>query len=201
MGERLLDQKLHIRTTGLREWKKHTEDYNRYEATPYNALEKLFSTYKIKPSDKVVDFGSGKGRVVFYIHYHFNVPVTGIEMNDITYEEALRNKALYRQKYKHLTAPIRFEYCLAENYQIKPDENLFYFFNPFSPKVFKKVVRNILLSVKKNERPVDMILYYPLPEYKKFLNNKTPFRLINKVKAYKEHGKYGKFLIYRLDEF
>ncbi|MEI3603529.1 SAM-dependent methyltransferase, partial [Oceanobacillus sp. SE10311] len=73
------------------------------------------------------------------------------------------------------------------------------FFNPFSVTIFKQVVENILQSVKEHGRSVDIIFYYPLPEFKKFLKKETPFRLINKVKAYKKHGKHGKFLIYRLD--
>lgn len=199
MGERKFDQMLQIRTVGLREWRGGSEDYNRYEATPYVALKKLFQSYKIKPTDRVVDFGSGRGRVAFYIHHYFNVPVTGIEMNDLTYEEALRNKALYRQKNKHLSAPIQFEFGLAENYQVHPEDNVFYFFNPFTINIFKQVIHNILHSFKKNKRSIDIILYYPLPEFKKFLKNETPFELINKIKAYNGNGKYGKFLVYRLN--
>lgn len=200
MVEKQFDQMLQIRTSGLREWRKHKEDYNRYEATPYRALNQLFQSYKLQPTDRVVDFGCGRGRVAFYIHYHYNIPVTGIENNDLTFEEALKNKAVYEQKNRHLSAPIHFEFGLAENYQVHPEDNVFYFFNPFSINIFKKVVRNILHSVYKNERTVDIILYYPLPEYKTFLKNKTPFKLINKIRAYKEHGKYGIFLVYRLDE-
>ena len=197
MGERKYDQMLQIKTIGLREWRKQTDDYNRYEATPYTALEKLFKQYKLKPEDSIVDFGSGRGRVSFYIHNHFNVPVTGVENNDKTYDESLYNKAVYRQNNKHLEAPIRFEFGLAENYQVRPEDNKFYFFNPFSVNIFKQVVGNILLSVEQEKRPVDIILYYPLPEFKKFLKKETPFKLINKIKAHREHGKYGKFLIYR----
>lgn len=197
MLEKKLDQILQIRTVGIREWRNNTEQYNRYEATPYEALEQLFQHYKIQPHDQVVDFGCGRGRVCFYIHYHFNVPVTGIENNDITFMEALENQAINHEKYQHLTAPLRFEYGLAEHYEIQPEDNVFYFFNPFSLSIFKQVVHNILHSIKKHERTVDIIFYYPLPEFKQFLNNETPFRLINKIKAYKDHGKYGKFVVYR----
>ena len=199
MLERKFDEMLQVRTKGLREWRNETDEYNRYEATPYAALEKLFRTYKLRPNDRVVDFGSGRGRVSFYIHHHFDVPVTGVEMNDLTFEESQINKALYTRKNKHLKAPIRFEFGLAEQYEIRPEENVFYFFNPFSVTIFKQVVQNILQSTKEHKRPVDIIFYYPLPEFKKFLKKETPFRLINKVKAYKKHGKHGKFLIYRLD--
>ena len=45
-----------------------------------------------------MDFGCGRGRVAFYIHNKFHIPVTGIEINDKTYGEALDNKLRYRQK-------------------------------------------------------------------------------------------------------
>ncbi|BAM48403.1 hypothetical protein AXY_22710 [Amphibacillus xylanus NBRC 15112] len=71
---------LQIKTGILREWRKETDKYNRYEATPYQALESLIQHYKLKPTDRVVDFGSGRGRVSFFLHNHFNVPITGVEM-------------------------------------------------------------------------------------------------------------------------
>ena len=197
MSEREYDKMLCIKTTGLREWKDGTIYYNRYEPTPYKALDHLFKTYKINKNDKIVDFGSGRGRVTFYIHNRFEVPVTGIEVNDLTYEEAIENKMRYRQRAKHIAAPIEFKYALAEHYKVKPQDNTFYFFNPFSIEIFKKVVHNILKSVKKEKRPVDIILYYPIPEYKKFLRKKTPFQLINKIKIPKAIDNREKFLIYR----
>lgn len=199
MIEKNYDRLLSIRTKGLRHWSGRNDHYNRYEATPYLALDKLFKRYKLDKTSQVVDFGCGRGRVAFYIHNRFHVPVTGIEANDKTFEEALKNKERYMKKAKHIRAPIYFEFGLAEHYEIKPRDNIFYFFNPFSDKIFKKVVKNILLSVKKIKRPVDIILYYPLPSYKRFLK-KTPFKLLNKIRLPKagRKDKNKKFLIYRL---
>lgn len=197
MSEIKYDKLLNIKTIGLREWRDQTIEYNRYEATPYKALNRLFKTYKLKKTDMVVDFGCGRGRVAFYIHNRFHVPVTGIEVNEITYGEALKNKVRYRQRTKHIKAPIRFEYGLAEHYKVEFTDNRFYFFNPFSSKIFSKVVNNILHSVKEKERPVDIILYYPLAKYKKFLQKATPFKLINKVRIPGVNESAEKFLIYR----
>lgn len=198
MVERKYDQLLHVKTSGLREWKNQTDDYNRYEATPYQALEKLIHYYKLEPTDRVVDFGSGRGRVSFFLHYHFDVPITGIEMNDLTLEESKKNKVSYLHKHAELKAPLTFAFGLAEQYEIQPDENVFYFFNPFSLNIFKEVVQNIIRSVEEHNRTVDIVFYYPPPAFKKFLKKETPFKLINKIKAYKPHGKHGKFLIYRM---
>lgn len=198
MAERKYDRKLHIQTTGLREWGKGKKAYNRYEATPYAALKKLFTQYKLSEIDRVVDFGSGRGRVAFFIHHHFNIPVTGIEANDKTLDEALKNKQSYRQKRQHLKAPITFEFALAEQYEIDDVATCFYFFNPFSVQIFKKVIHNILRSVKRNERTVELILYYPLPEFKEYLHMHTDFEMIQRIPTSGDHGKYGKFVIYRL---
>ncbi|NLI60444.1 MAG: methyltransferase [Clostridiales bacterium] len=198
MGERKMDRSLSIRTTGIREWQSGEVHYNRYEPTPYAALDRLFQNYNMGQDARVVDFGCGRGRVAFYIHKRFGIPVTGIEVNDKTYEEAISNKTAYRAKAKHIKAPIRFEYGHAEDYQVKSTDNRFYFFNPFSIKIFRKVVGNILESVRENPRSVDLIIYYPTAQYKQFLKKDTPFELINKVRIPKALDKKEKFLIYRL---
>src|SRR5699024_10864015 len=133
------------------------------------------------------------------IHHHFDIPVTGVEAHDQTFEEALDNKRAYKKKVKNPDVPIQFVYALAEQYEVDKEENCFYFFNPFSLKIFKKVMKNILTSAKEFQREMDLIIYYPLPEVKEFIRNHTPFEMINKVKVPGVHGKYGKFVIYRLN--
>src|SRR5690554_1033329 len=102
MREKRFDRKLGIKTTGLREWDGH-HHYNRYEATPYKALEMLSKSYSLKEHNRLVDFGCGKGRVAFYMNKHFQIPVIGIEANEKTYNEALENKLSYRRKVKHIS--------------------------------------------------------------------------------------------------
>jgi SAM-dependent methyltransferase len=199
MGDRRQDKLLGIRTVGIREWTDSKAQYNRYEATPYKALNILSENYKFRNAKKVVDFGSGRGRVAFYLHNRFHLPVTGIEANSKTYQEALENKAMYRLRAKHITAPIKFKYGLAQHYKIEKRDNCFYFFNPFSVNVFRKVVHNILRSVEKDRRAVDLILYYPIHEYKDFLKS-TPFTMINKIRVPGGSDKKEKFIIYRLRE-
>lgn len=197
MDERSYDQKLQIRTTGLREWRNESSEFNRYEATPYVALDELFKKYTLKDTDCVVDFGCGRGRVAFYIHNRFHIPVTGVEVNDQTIDEAFKNKASYRMKAAHIDAPIQFEFGFAEQYDIKDTDNCFYFFNPFSTNTFKKVVHNIVQSVKAHERSVDIILYYPLPSFTHYLQSGTPFTIVDKIRVPKAKDNREKFIIYR----
>src|SRR5690625_3631562 len=107
---------LNIRTTGLREWRKETR-YHRYEATPYKALDELFKFYKLEQSDRVVDVGCGRGRVPFYIHNRFKIPVTGVEVNDLTFDEPFDIKRSYRYIAKDIDAPIQFDFALGEQYE------------------------------------------------------------------------------------
>ncbi len=199
MGERKQDKLLGIRTVGIREWKDGHFQYNRYEPTPYKALEALVEKYKFKGINRIVDFGCGRGRVAFYLHNRFHLPVIGIEANYKTYEEALENKAAYRLKAKHIAAPIKFKYGLAQHYKVDQEDNCFYFFNPFSVHIFGKVVNNILRSVTRDKRMVNLILYYPFPDYIDYLRIK-PFTVVKEIEVPNTIDIREKFLLYRLSE-
>ncbi|MGD6818010.1 methyltransferase domain-containing protein [Metabacillus sp. 84] len=174
--------------------------YHRYEPTPYRALDALFEYYQLESSDHVVDFGCGMGRLIFYIHYHFNAAVTGIEMNEGLYKNALENLERYGKKTKKNKGSIQFHCCLAEEYQITEEDNRFYFFNPFSIQVFIKIVNNILVSVENSPRETELVLYYPSEEYILFLENQTAYELKEEVYVPElyELNPAEKFIIYRL---
>ena len=90
MMEYKVDKLLHIRTRA--EKKVNYPDsiqYNPYEPTPYHALETLFQHYELIEEDEVVDYGCGKGRLNFYIHYFFGSSVKGIEMDENFYQDAI----------------------------------------------------------------------------------------------------------------
>jgi|SRR5699024_10921888 len=195
MLERKYDKKLSIRTDGIKELQE--KNHNRVESTPYEALDVLCHHYSLKEGDQLVDYGCGRGRAMFYLHDRFNVGVTGIEADDATYDEALLNKRSYLYHKGEDTSSIHIEYGLAEMYEVQEADNRFYFFNPFELPIFRKVVYNILQSVNEHPRTVELIMYYPLPEFKHFLQSRTPFEVINEFTVPKIHGKYGRFAIYR----
>ena len=175
--------------------------YNRYEATPYSALEKLFNEYSVNETDSIVDYGCGKGRLLFYINHFFNAKVTGIEMDRNFYHECLNNKISYLSKHKTASDKITFINDFAQNYRITEKDNKFYFFNPFSIQIFMKIIDNILESFEKNNRPVEIILYYPSDDYIYYLESCTIFKLYREVIIDKLYPKdcRERFLIYKLD--
>lgn len=197
--EQAYEKLLNIKTSGTQKNFNESIHYHRYEATSYAVLESLFKEYTLKNNDAVVDFGSGKGRLNFYINHFFNVPVTGIEMNNFLYQESLNNKKLYLIKHKNSEDCINFVNCFAEEYKIKSTENKFYFFNPFSLQIFTKIIDNILLSVENNIRPVDIILYYPSEDYIYYLENNTAFQLYKEINIITNNtDTRQKILIYNL---
>lgn len=199
MEDKAYDKLLNIKTLGLRDWSDSDTLYNRYEGTPYKALDCLFEEYPISENDKIVDFGSGKGRVAFYIHHRFKSKLVGIEAHDLTFQEALENKERYIKKLGQAHIDLDFKHVFAEDYKIEEDFNIFYFFNPFSIKIFRLVVENILKSFKEKNRTLDLILYYPFPDYRHFIETKTPFKVLKTIRVDGEWGKLDEFIVYRLE--
>ncbi|WP_100407913.1 class I SAM-dependent methyltransferase [Bacillus solitudinis] len=181
MKEQFYDALLNIKTGAGKKGFQKSAHYHRYEPTPYSALIELFAHYQLKSKDRIVDFGCGKGRLNFYINYLFDATVIGIEMNKSFFQESIENRNRFLRKIKKEKDQIHFHCCLAEEYPIDPLDNRFYFFNPFSIQVFMNIVNNILLSVEKSKRDIEIVLYYPSEDYVYFLDSYTSFELKKEV--------------------
>lgn len=195
MKEKYFDDLLNIQTCGEQKGFHESFHYHRYEPTPYEALEKLFAEYELKSSDRVVDFGCGKGRLPFYVHHKFDTSAVGVEMSKVFYGEAVGNLHNYMGEKEG----IEFQCCLAQEYGIAAEDNRFYFFNPFTVQIFIKVVNNILQSGVEHPREVDIILYYPSEDYIFYLENSTGFELIKEVDLGKQNEN-ERFLVYRFNQ-
>ncbi|GAA0338517.1 class I SAM-dependent methyltransferase [Bacillus carboniphilus] len=201
MIEHEFDDLLHINTRADQKGMVTSFHYYPYEPTPYEALQWLFTQYTLSPNDHVVDYGSGKGRLAFFIHHLFQAAVVGVEMNEHFHKDALVNREYYLKKLKGKDADIHFYCCLAEDYKVKPVDNRFYFFNPFSIQIFMKIANNILGSIEKHPREVELILYYGSEDYTYYLENQTPFLLKEEITIPNLYDKNPneRFLIYKWD--
>lgn len=201
MKESYYEKLLNVETSKNETRMDNIKMYNRYEPTPYKALEELFKHYHITSKDHIVDFGSGKGRLAFFSNFYYDVSYTGIEIVEDFFNKAIHNLIRYKNKSHKAYESIFFTHSPAERYEISSFENIFYFFNPFSSKIFISVVNNILKSVEINERVVDIILYYPSHEYIYFLENKTAFDKLMEIPLPEIiSDPREKFCIYRLGE-
>ena len=153
------DKLLQIRTIGRDE--TNADQYHHpYEPTPYCVLERLAASGLIGKGDVVLDYGSGKGRVGFFLSYRTKAAATGIEYDDRIYECALENQRSAAAK-----AHASFALARAEEYAVPPEVNRCYFFNPFSVEILRKVMARILKSYYENPREILLFFYYPSDEY------------------------------------
>ena len=157
MTEREWDKRLRIKTIGRED--EDNPNYSPYEPTPYSVLQRLADSGHIGRKDHLLDYGCGKGRVAFFMASVIGCRVTGID-----HSKKLIDMAKENRKSSRLGDRVTLICTLAEQYEVR-DENVFFFFNPFSGKVFESVLRRL------KERDVGkLILYYPSDEYMIWLN-------------------------------
>ncbi len=128
-----------------------------YEPTTYYLLEKVIKYLKLKPEDMLVDFGCGKGRVVFFCGLEKLKKVIGIEVNKELIDIANKNLATFRAD----KTVIQFINEDAAKFNIK-DENIFFMFNPFGCKTVQAVVDNIKNSLIDNPRLIRILYNNPV---------------------------------------
>ncbi|WP_397536629.1 class I SAM-dependent methyltransferase [Rummeliibacillus pycnus] len=181
MNDQQYDKLLHIHTIGNQKDFLMLAHYYPYEPTPYDVLDLCFDKIEFEKNDCFIDFGCGKGRVPFYVNHRFHIETLGIEMNESYVQHALQNKIHYLKEHQLENAPVNFLCAKAEQYKIQSTDNIFFFFNPFSIRIFRKVIHNILKSQQKNPRKMYVMLYYPSFEYIQFLQDETHFKVVKDV--------------------
>ena len=134
------DQLLRIETGGRDE--TNADQYHHpYEPTPYCVLERLAGSGLIGENDSLLDYGCGKGRVDFILSYQAKARTIGIEYDERIYQRAVEN-----QKTAVSKAKTEFVLARAEEYEVPAEVNRFYFFNPFSVELLRKVMDRITES-------------------------------------------------------
>ncbi len=158
-SEQQWDKLLKIRTGGRDD--SHADAFKfPYEPTPYSVLERLASKGYIGKKDVLIDFGSGKGRVGFFLSYQTRCRSVGVECEKEIYDRALSNMETGVS-----SGRVEFVLARAEEYKIPDDTTAFYFFNPFSDVILRKVLENMAETEYKSGRSRHLFFYYPSPEY------------------------------------
>jgi SAM-dependent methyltransferase len=158
-SEKTWDKLLKIKTTGRDDSNSDQYRYP-YEPTPYCVLERLANSGFIRKKDVVLDYGCGKGRVDFFIAYQIKAKTIGIEYDERIYQSSIEN-----QKTAVSRARTEFILARAEEYEVPSMVNRFYFFNPFSVELLRKVMARIIESYYENPREMFLFFYYPSEEY------------------------------------
>lgn len=153
------DKLLRIKTAGRDD--SHSDQYRYpYEPTSYMVLERLANSGLIRKNNILVDYGTGKGRVCFYLSYQTRCKTVGIEYDERIYKGAAENK-------KTAVSGNRTDFvlCSAESHKVPTEVDRCYFFNPFSIEIFQSVLRRIYESYYEKPRELLLFFYYPSEEY------------------------------------
>lgn len=176
MTEKEWDKKLKIDTCGRLD--SHADEYHHpYEPTPYCILERLAESGYITADNKVIDYGCGKGRVGFYLHYRLGCPVVGVECNEKICAEARGNLKSYIGSEQGAPEFICID---AKDYPVKEADS-FYFFNPFSLEILQSVLGKILDSYYENPRSMQLFFYYPADEYVAYLMTREELMFADEI--------------------
>lgn len=198
MNEQQFDKFLNIDTVGFQYGFPKLAKYHRYEPTPYSGLEQLFEHYEMPAGGHFLDVGCGKGRVPIYIHHRFDVPAKGIEMDQKFFVEAEHNKERYLKKCGKKQGAIEFYHLIAEHYEIKKQDQVFFFFNPFSVHVFREFMQHIYTSYEQNPRIIDIVLYYPSPDYLDYLQQDLALEYYMNIKLRHEKNENERIVVFRI---
>ena len=170
LTEREWDKALRIQTVGRED--ETGAKYMPYEPTPYSVLERMADSGFIRPDDRLLDYGCGKGRVALFLAARIGCRATGVDHSDKLVAMAEANRAA-----SACAAPVRFVRASAERHEPR-GENVFFFFNPFSADVLRVVLRRIERAHAADAR---LIVYYPSMEYEACLAEAGWLRRVGEI--------------------
>ena len=100
----------------------------------------------------------------FFLAYQTKATSIGIEYDERIYYVAIENRKTAVSKSK-----AGFVLGRAEEFVVPVEVNIFYFFNPFSVEILRKVIARIIESYYENPREMFLFFYYPSEEYISYL--------------------------------
>ena len=126
---------------------------------PKNTIRKLLKAVDLKKKERLIDLGSGDGRVLIIAAEEFSATAIGIEKNPLLYLISRFNI-----KRKGLDGLIKVIYGNFFNYTIKDADVVFLY---LSKKINKKLEPKLVKELKKGTRIVSAAHQLPSLEYVK----------------------------------
>ena len=165
LGEYYRDWRLGIRTTGLL-YPDATEadpDYQPYEAAHYRCLHQAMRYFDPHPErDVLLDYGCGLGRaVVVGALYPFR-KVIGVELSAELSQAARQN--VRRAAPRLRCSAVEIVTADAAEYQVPPEVNCVFLFNPFTGPVLRAVLDRLHHSWLQHPRKLRLVYLYPSHE-------------------------------------
>jgi hypothetical protein len=106
-----------------------------------------------------IDFGSGKGRVLFVAAEYPYRRIQGVEFARELHLQAQENLRTF-SGWKQQCARIESVYMDASDFEFPEDNLVLYFFNPFTASIMRRVLGNLRSSLDRNPREVFLVSVY-----------------------------------------
>lgn len=149
--------------------------HHRYEPTPYGVLERLLDSGYLNHAKYLIDIGCGKGRIPIFFAQTLGIPTIGIDFDEKLIRIAQTNRLQAKQ-----SDNIQFIYGTAEDY-IFTSEDAIYFFNPFSLKIFQKVLAHIIQSYYEHPRLIRLFFYYMDDDMLAYMMMQNEFLFVDEI--------------------
>jgi len=133
-------------------------DSREYSTIWYAAVYRLLRSLPTDfPNSTFVDFGSGKGRAVAVAATFPFKRVIGVELTDSMAAAATENIRRMKHRKAREVEILRMN---AAQFEVPPDANVIYFYNPFSGRPLEQVVANIHASFTRNPRRLHIVYVF-----------------------------------------
>lgn len=139
----------------------HKEEARDYVPTRGRAFSKLMTKLRLPGDSVLLDYGSGKGKILLLASRLGFKRVIGVEFSPSLCDVARNNIAAFRRTVPSM-ADIEVICADAAEYQIQNDTNVFFMFNPFGMSVMTSVANNIKESLRKKNRSIWLIYADPV---------------------------------------
>jgi Methyltransferase domain len=134
--------------------------WNRDVSSGYTFLPRGLWGRKVGSGDVLLDYGSGRGRVLLQAarFYRFG-RVIGVDLDESESEVAKANLKVIERR---MRCP-RVDIVVADAtvWQVPDEVTYIYMFNPFWGETFRTVLERIVESLERRPRPLTLIYAYP----------------------------------------
>jgi len=118
-------------------------------------LIEVLDDLQIKPEDRILDYGAGKGAAMVVMDKYDFSEVAGVEISTALCKVAEKNFNVLKKTH------LKVYESDATQFQDIDRFSHYYFFHPFNPEVTELVLDNIQESLSRKPRQITLIYYNP----------------------------------------
>ncbi|MFM7735587.1 MAG: SAM-dependent methyltransferase [Alphaproteobacteria bacterium] len=126
-----------------------------YGPSGWKTIDRLARRVPFGPGEVFVDYGCGKGRIVYLAARHPLARVIGVELSPDLAAIARRNLEVSARRLR--CRDVRIEVSDALSWPVPDDLTIAFFYSPFTGSVFEGVVENLRRSVERHPRDLRIV--------------------------------------------